>query len=116
MKALVPKNAMQALRLARCAENARRGEFDVFPQGDGKVSLYSWKADEQGKRTKTLYIVDVEEWACTCPDFTAHRDFCKHLIYTDDLARQEEEEAFAASMADGQEFMENLHTERSIVY
>jgi hypothetical protein len=32
------------------------------------------------------------------------------------IAVQEEEEAFAESLADGREFMENLHTERSIVY
>jgi hypothetical protein len=61
MKSIVPRTAVEALRYARCAEAAQRGEFALFPQGGGKVSLYSWKTGEDGKRTKTLYIVDLEE-------------------------------------------------------
>lgn len=113
MTNLTPRTATEALRMAKAAEAAQQGEFILWPNGDGVVTVDSWKTVD-GKRTFDHYEVDLKSGKCTCPSYKQHGRFCKHLLYVDDRAREEAQEEFLQSQIDGQEFMANLHAERSI--
>jgi len=119
-----PRTAPEASRLIRCTEAAARMDpLDVwlYPTGQAmRLELESFKTDEYtGERTSRRYVVDLVKSTCTCPDFRKHGMFCKHLLYTeavfkraaalDALAKRAEEEE------DGRLFMQNLHTERSLL-
>jgi len=114
MQTLTPRTAIEALRLARTVEAAAKLELDMFWNGDGTCTAYSWKTNDQGKRVKSRYEVDLNAYSCTCDDFRSRGRFCKHLFRCEDVAREEAEEAFLESMADGEAFMANLAVEKSL--
>ena len=92
-----PKDVQTALRLALRFERAKL----ILAEG------YTFSVDEE---MQTVYICKpgrlfahyiIYQGQCDCPDFTTHRDFCKHtLAYA---LRQEEDaqcEAYERMIAD----------------
>ncbi|MCW3050853.1 MAG: hypothetical protein JWN14_23 [Chthonomonadales bacterium] len=114
MKTLTPKTAMEALRLAKTFEAATKLEAVMFWNGNGTCTLDSWKTDENGKRVRRSYEVDLNAWTCTCADFQGRGQYCKHLLHAREVALEEEYITMMEDRLDGEEFMQNLHTERSI--
>jgi hypothetical protein len=88
---LTPKTAMQAARIIRVTEAARKLDAVCFWNGDGTCTLDSWKTNADGKRIKSRYEVDLNAKTCTCPNFAEYGDFCKHLIYADNIAAAQED-------------------------
>lgn len=87
-----PKTATEAALLIRRTENARNLDCAIFWNGDGTATLDSWKTNEDGKRVKSRYEIDLNKKTCSCPDFAGNRLVCKHLIYADGIARDVETE------------------------
>ncbi|MCW3053835.1 MAG: hypothetical protein JWN14_3005 [Chthonomonadales bacterium] len=122
-----PRTAPEASRLIRCTEAAARLDARIYPiPGKYACEIESFKTDENGQRVSNRYVVDVDASTCTCPDFRKHLTFCKHLIWLEPFIRMAEEKVAAADalfdqaqqavdIEDGRLFMQNLHTERSLL-
>ena len=109
-----PRTATEALRLAKTFEALATMEMDMYWAGDGTCTAYSWKLDQDGKKVKSRYEIDLNAWSCTCPDFQNRGSYCKHLLRARDVEIAEAEEEFIQNLIDGEAFMQNLHLERSI--
>jgi hypothetical protein len=75
-----PRNAAEALRLAKCWEKAqamsRQGyRFAERPSAPGFYSIIKPGEDVMA------YIVHPETSTCTCPDWEKHGDYCKHVLF-----------------------------------
>ena len=86
MKNLIPRTATEAHRLACTAEAAAKLDAVMFWNGDNTCTLDSWKTNEDGKRVKSRYEVDLNAETCTCPDFTERGKYCKHLLKAESVA------------------------------
>lgn len=114
MNYLTPRTTTEALRLAKTIEAVANLDMDMFWVGDGTCTVHSWKTDEAGKRVKSRYEVDLNNWTCTCADFTGRGHYCKHLLKCREVEQETLQMELLEDMADGEAFMENLHTERSL--
>ena len=86
-----PTNTIQqASRLIRCTEAAAKLDAGIFWNGDNTCTLDSWKTDENGKRVKSRYELNLNKSTCTCANWAEYRNFCKHLIYAEGVAREAE--------------------------
>lgn len=104
-----PRNAEEAYRQIRIAERAEAlkpslavgGEYYTYQQGG--TSFYGVYKRTYTAQPDICYLVDMEALTCTCPDFEAHLDFCKHLIalyeVLEEEAQEERMEAEAVLMA-----------------
>lgn len=114
-----PRNAPEASRLIRCTEAAAALDVMLYNVAGG-IELESFKTDAQGNRTSRRYLVDMVEFTCSCPDFQAKGQFCKHLIFVEGLMREAEEiecdrrARFMEDQEEGRLVMENHRTERSL--
>ena len=110
MNTFNPCTATEASRLIRCTEASFKLDCTMFWNGDGTLTLYSHKANEEGKSVKSRYELDLNKPTCTCPDFAkpGHGTFCKHLIFAERVARDVEiEEAQESLLAQMTEDAEN---------
>ena len=85
-----PHTAIEASRLIRCTEAAAKLDGVIFWNGDNTCTLDSWKTNEAGKRVKSRYELDLDASRCSCPNWAEYRNFCKHLIYAEAVARDME--------------------------
>ena len=117
---LTPRTASEALRMAKTSEAAAKLDLSIWPNGDGTSMVDSWRTDENGSYRYTRYTVDLNNFSCTCPDYAKRGKYCKHLLKLQEIADAEvveqEDQAFWDSMADGEAFMTNHHTERALAY
>jgi len=103
-----PKTAIEASRLIRCTEAAAKLDAMMFWNGDGTLTMDSCKVNEEGKRITSRYELDLDDSLCSCPDWAKYRNFCKHLIKAEAVARDVEiEEAQEDLLAQMTEDAEN---------
>ena len=86
MITFTPRTAIEASRLIRCVEAAKQMNALLFWNGDGTATIDNMKVNEDGKRVKSRYEIDLNKLSCACPDWADHRNFCKHLIYAEGIA------------------------------
>ena len=105
-----PKTATEAALLIRRTENAAKMNALIFWNGDGTATLDSMKVNEEGKKVRSRYEIDLNKKTCSCPDFAGNRMVCKHLIYADGIAAdmeiEEGQESLLAQMDEDAETAE----------
>lgn len=80
-----PRDAQEALELARCWEKAQAIRKDPtyrFHAFEEDPTSFHVLKDEQ-----PAYLCYLELWLCTCPAFEKDRRFCKHLLCAEEIAR-----------------------------
>jgi hypothetical protein len=85
-----PKDAQDAVRLARCWEKAQnlRDAGYICRVNLPVVTIH--KPD-----LSAVYFLNVQNGEvvhCTCPDFDKHQDYCKHLLFAQNLLDTADEE------------------------
>ncbi len=89
-----PRNAQQAVRLARCWEKAQQltaqgYTFEVATLKDAPLpDTYHVNTPEH-----RFHTVNVEAACCTCEDWQKHRDICKHILWVKEELRLQAEHA-----------------------
>ena len=91
MNTFTPRTAIEAARLIRCTEASFKLDAAMFWNGDNTLTMYSAKVVD-GKRIRSAYEVDLNKGTCTCPDFSANKLFCKHIIKAERTAADMEAE------------------------
>ena len=89
-----PRNAQQAVRLARCWEKAQQltaqgYTFEVATLKDETLPHTFHVNTPEGR----FHTVNVEAACCTCEDWAKHRDVCKHLLWVKEELRLQAEHA-----------------------
>src|ERR1051326_6362748 len=72
-----PRNAVEALRLAKTTEKARGLRKEGYRFED--LGIDSIAVIKPG-RIAASYTVNAHTGECDCPDWQEHKNFCKHSI------------------------------------